>query len=180
MQTLKQKGFTLIELLVVIVIIGILATISVATFSGYFAKARDSERQAGIHNAATILKTARAVDTISSFVTLTTDVASGTGSVVGVLSTEGGYSLPAANPGNFYYYSSGTSNFVIFVCSEAASAAGANGNGYFRDGTATDVATLDAEGTMSCAAGVETLGAGTIGTAVATDSAGSGDLSDGS
>lgn len=38
----KQKfaGFTLIELLVVIVIIGILATISVSTFSGYFERAR--------------------------------------------------------------------------------------------------------------------------------------------
>jgi len=42
---MTQKGFTLIELLVVIVIIGILATISVATFSGYFAKARDTERK---------------------------------------------------------------------------------------------------------------------------------------
>lgn len=42
---MQNKGFTLIELLVVIVIIGILATISVATFSGYFAKARDTERQ---------------------------------------------------------------------------------------------------------------------------------------
>lgn len=36
----KTKAFTLIELLVVIVIIGILATISVATFNGYFVKTR--------------------------------------------------------------------------------------------------------------------------------------------
>lgn len=43
----KQKfaGFTLIELLVVIVIIGILATISVSTFSGYFEKARLAKAQ---------------------------------------------------------------------------------------------------------------------------------------
>lgn len=34
------NGFTLIELLVVIVIIGILSTISVATFQGYFDDAR--------------------------------------------------------------------------------------------------------------------------------------------
>ncbi len=40
----KNWGFTLIELLVVIVIIGILATIAVSTFSGYFAKARDAKR----------------------------------------------------------------------------------------------------------------------------------------
>ncbi len=36
----KNSAFTLIELLVVIVIIGILATIAVSTFSGYFEKAR--------------------------------------------------------------------------------------------------------------------------------------------
>lgn len=41
-------AFTLIELLVVIVIIGILATISVATFAGYFAESRDAVRLADI------------------------------------------------------------------------------------------------------------------------------------
>ncbi len=40
LKTKKKSAFTLIELLVVIVIIGILATISVATFQGYFEKAR--------------------------------------------------------------------------------------------------------------------------------------------
>ena len=44
MRNKQQKGFTLIELLVVIVILGILSTISVGTFRGYFAKARDAER----------------------------------------------------------------------------------------------------------------------------------------
>lgn len=39
-----NTAFTLIELLVVIVIIGILATISTATFSGYNTKARDASR----------------------------------------------------------------------------------------------------------------------------------------
>ena len=41
----KFAGFTLIELLVVIVIIGILATISVSTFQGYFEKARLAKAQ---------------------------------------------------------------------------------------------------------------------------------------
>lgn len=36
----RTKAFTLIELLVSMVIIGVLATISIATFSGYFEKAR--------------------------------------------------------------------------------------------------------------------------------------------
>ena len=42
----KFAGFTLIELLVTIVIIGALSTISVATFSGYFEKARLAAAQA--------------------------------------------------------------------------------------------------------------------------------------
>ena len=46
----KQGGFTLIELLVVIVIMGILATISTATFSSYFAKARDAKRLSAVQN----------------------------------------------------------------------------------------------------------------------------------
>lgn len=41
---MKNKGFTLIELLVVIVIIGILATISTASFREYMNDARESKR----------------------------------------------------------------------------------------------------------------------------------------
>ncbi len=43
--THRNKAFTLIELLVVIVIIGILATISITTFQGYFEKARIAKIQ---------------------------------------------------------------------------------------------------------------------------------------
>jgi prepilin-type N-terminal cleavage/methylation domain-containing protein len=42
----KFAGFTLIELLVTIVIIGILATVSVATFGGYQEKAKIAKNQA--------------------------------------------------------------------------------------------------------------------------------------
>jgi len=52
----RNFGFTLIELLVVIVIIGILATISTATFKSYFGKARDAERQSAIQNIALMIK----------------------------------------------------------------------------------------------------------------------------
>src|SRR5581483_103835 len=41
----KQKGFTIVELLIVIIIIGILATLVIVTFTGIQAKARDSKRQ---------------------------------------------------------------------------------------------------------------------------------------
>lgn len=44
----KQKGFTLVELLIVIIIIGILATLVIITFTGVQAKARDSKRQTDI------------------------------------------------------------------------------------------------------------------------------------
>lgn len=44
----KQRGFTLVELLIVIIIIGILATLVIVTFTGVQAKARDSKRQTDI------------------------------------------------------------------------------------------------------------------------------------
>ncbi len=39
-----RRGFTIVELLIVIVIIGILATITIVSFNGIQAKARDSQR----------------------------------------------------------------------------------------------------------------------------------------
>ena len=45
----KQKGFTIVELLIVIVVIGILATLVIVTFTGVQQKARDSQRQTDIN-----------------------------------------------------------------------------------------------------------------------------------
>jgi len=58
----KHKGFTLIELLVVIVIIGILATISVATFSGYFDRARTAKIEAETGSLVSAITIARELD----------------------------------------------------------------------------------------------------------------------
>jgi type IV pilus assembly protein PilA len=44
----NQKGFTIVELLIVIVVIGILATLVLVTFTGIQKKARDSQRQTDI------------------------------------------------------------------------------------------------------------------------------------
>lgn len=47
-KTRDSKGFTIVELLIVIVVIGILATLVVTTYSGIQARARDSKRQADV------------------------------------------------------------------------------------------------------------------------------------
>lgn len=44
----KQSGFTIVELLIVIVVIGILATLVIVTFSGVQQKARDTKRETDI------------------------------------------------------------------------------------------------------------------------------------
>jgi prepilin-type N-terminal cleavage/methylation domain-containing protein len=45
----KSKGFTIVELLIVIVVIGILATLVIVTFSGIQQKGRNSQRQTDIN-----------------------------------------------------------------------------------------------------------------------------------
>lgn len=45
----RQEGFTIVELLIVIVIIGILATLVIVTFTGTQQKARNSQRQTDIN-----------------------------------------------------------------------------------------------------------------------------------
>ncbi|HSX46860.1 MAG TPA: type II secretion system protein, partial [Patescibacteria group bacterium] len=44
----KQHGFTIVELLIVIVVIGILATLVITTFTGVQKKARDTKRETDI------------------------------------------------------------------------------------------------------------------------------------
>lgn len=45
----RQQGFTIVELLIVIVVIGILATLVIVTFSGIQQKARNTKRQTDIN-----------------------------------------------------------------------------------------------------------------------------------
>ncbi len=50
MRSLKQqRGFTIVELLIVIVVIGILATLVIVTFTGIQQKARNTKRQTDIN-----------------------------------------------------------------------------------------------------------------------------------
>ncbi|HSW79431.1 MAG TPA: prepilin-type N-terminal cleavage/methylation domain-containing protein [Candidatus Saccharimonadales bacterium] len=46
----KQSGFTIVELLIVIVIIGILATLVIITFTGIQQRARNTKRQTDINS----------------------------------------------------------------------------------------------------------------------------------
>ena len=48
----KDKGFTIVELLIVIVVIGILATLVIVTFSGIQQRARNTKRQTDINTVA--------------------------------------------------------------------------------------------------------------------------------
>jgi prepilin-type N-terminal cleavage/methylation domain-containing protein len=56
----QKKGFTLIELLVVVGIIGILATITIASLNSARAKARDAKRLSDVKQMATILESEEA------------------------------------------------------------------------------------------------------------------------
>jgi len=124
----QQRGFTLIELLVVIVILGILSTISVGTFSSYFAKARDSERVSTVQNIAMMIKvdSGGAGDcTVYNYdkggVDCPTDITS-TG--LQNLLTENDYSMPDEKNGLAYFYAihrgatSGDNDFFVVVGAE--------------------------------------------------------------
>lgn len=50
LKKLNNRGFTVIELLIVIVVIGILATLVVTTYSGIQEKNRDTQRKTDINN----------------------------------------------------------------------------------------------------------------------------------
>lgn len=52
----KSQGFTIVELLIVIVVIAILATLVIVTFTGIQQKARDSQRQTDVNALASHLE----------------------------------------------------------------------------------------------------------------------------
>ena len=72
---MKKSAFTLIELLVVIVIIGILATISVAQFNDYQERARLAKAQAFAKQAETLLKVKATSESLLPLLDLTFDQA---------------------------------------------------------------------------------------------------------
>jgi prepilin-type N-terminal cleavage/methylation domain-containing protein len=73
----RQSGFTIVELLIVIVIIGILATLVIVTFSGVQQRARDSERKTDINAIAGQLEAAYAKEGVYPTLTEVNDDATG-------------------------------------------------------------------------------------------------------
>ncbi|PID70849.1 hypothetical protein CSB37_00325 [bacterium DOLZORAL124_38_8] len=113
MKNMTKKGFTLIELLVVIVIIGILATIGVAQFSSYFAKARDAKRKTFVAQAQQLIM-ANMASTAES--TLPEDAAAAE-----LILKNAGLDVTADTTDYDYYYILDNTNkkFAVAVCSEA-------------------------------------------------------------
>ena len=120
---LKKGGFTLIELLVVIVIIGILASIAIATFSGFFMKARDADRKAAVVQVHTIMLASQVSADAPSYLdpngdgTLATTATELRTEVTAELNAAG-YTIPAEINSYDYFYGAVGTEFVIATCLE--------------------------------------------------------------
>lgn len=94
-----------------IVVIGILATVSVATFDGYFEKAKEAERIASVRNSSTVLKTAFATSDIQDYALTKNEVEN-------TLLSMGGFNLPDIREDGFCfqfaYDLNNTNEFVIY------------------------------------------------------------------
>jgi len=153
----KKTGFTLIELLVVIVILGVLSTISVGTFSSYFSQARDTERVSAVQNIAMMIKvdsggngdcgTYNYID--GGDTTKTSGEECTTEGNLEILLTDNDYAMPGIKNGLEYFYGfilgdkEGDNEF--FVATGAEEEASKNGQvvvgaeSIFVDGTGTGI-----------------------------------------
>jgi len=114
---MKEKGFTLVELLVTITIVGILATISLGSFRGYFEQARNATRQTDVSNISRVIKASRATTEELPF-RMFADTDPGTPKLSTVLS-EHGFNIPT-DPGDqcyIYGYHSTLNSKDFFVAS---------------------------------------------------------------
>jgi len=119
-----KNGFTLIELLVTITIMGILATIGVATYKQSFYRAWDTERQTAVRNSGNIILTANAVDHIMTYDPTSNMGEFGIGAngkerIIDVLNKEASYVLPSVTTSGFdYYYLYKSDNSVMINCKQ--------------------------------------------------------------
>jgi len=95
----------------VIPVLGISSSVAVATMNGYQKKAKEAERLTAIRNTGTLLKTARAVESIKNFYMTKEEV-------LQTLKNEGGYSIPQTTDNHCIFYAShpkATDEFLVFA-----------------------------------------------------------------
>ena len=154
----KALGFTLIELLVVIVIIGILATVSTATFGQYFGKARDAARKTNISTIAMMYRVDGSTNWNDNKYVYDADS-------LQALFDENDYRAPKGDNNICYFIGMGVGSepvgddnqFVVATWGESTSTEDANNPGMIYDGTALAMETLfdltPVAGDFACGAG---------------------------
>ncbi len=149
----RNFGFTLIELLVVIVIIGILATISTATFKSYFGKARDAERQSGVQNIALMIKVDGADDWTDTKYIYDENVATPLVADLSTLMDANDFRIPAGKNNICYFIGMANgakegigddNEFVIATWGESTSTTETGTEGVLIDGTQAAMDALEA------------------------------------
>lgn len=115
-----------------IIILGILATISTATFSGYFKKARDVERETFIENASYLMQASQINQEIP--------LAPESGDALKNILEGYGATVPTTKNNIPYVYGKKTTNdtdYVLFTCREGANAQN-KFDGYISTGSVSD------------------------------------------
>ena len=171
----KALGFTLIELLVVIVIIGILATVSTATFGQYFGKARDAARKTNISTIAMMFRVDGSTNWNNNKYVYSEEA-------LQALFDENDYRAPKGDNNICYFIGMGAgespvgddNQFVIATWGESTSTDDANNPGLLYDGTAAAMEALESGGTATeanllCNGNTSVVGAATIWTDIELD-----------
>lgn len=145
-------GFTLIELLIVVAIIGVLATLLLANFIGVRQRARDGKRKSDISQVQAALEQWRA--DVGSYPTTLYSVANADGTYsltnnsvtymktipIDPLGSQAGF----GTSGQYYYYSTGTSYYIVGCLENSADTQGVSaGSSSFTASGATDSCTYN-------------------------------------
>lgn len=147
-KNIKHKGFTIVELLIVIVVIGILAAITIVSYSGISTRATASQNLA---NTNAVIKAAEAVrgDTTatgggfypapsSTVATMITNLSGGSAKVPAGISVTGKYSADTTGT-----LPTATNNAILYVANGTAVATNTTGICvYYYDNNSTSVKSI--------------------------------------
>lgn len=142
----KSKGFTIVELLIVIVVIGILATLVIVTFTGIQQKARDSKRKTDINALDSHMEAFYASNgyypTLADLQNSTFVSTQLKGLDPSALTDPGGGAIAATSTGSNYGYVAAASSTSTATCSNTTASSATNACDSF-----TLTATLETGGT---------------------------------